>query len=159
MNSIPVHIPPTLLPSQFPCHRPEMWCWKWQSGPFPLPSIPVYTPLDYWQTAVTWGLLPHGSFTRSHRNHSKKQIPPKVQFNHMKLLILYSFELLTQQFCMVQTNRIYLAQSNFNFFLSALLLSSLLIFKPINLLPNGQELTLQRTKKVRKKNLFIKLWL
>lgn len=69
----------------------------------------------------------------------------------MKLLILYSFELLTQQFCMVQSNRIYLAQSNLNFFLSALLLSSLLIFKSINLLPNGQELTLQRTKKVRKK--------
>lgn len=45
---------------------------------------------------------------------------------------------------MVQPNRVYLAQSNFNFITNALLLLPLLTFKPINLPPKGQDPTLHR---------------
>lgn len=59
----------------------------------------------------------------------------------MKLPIFDIFDLITQQFPMVQSDRVYLVQSNFNFFTNALLLLPLLIFKLINLPPHDQELT------------------
>ena len=106
--------------------------------PFPLlfspPNFPSVTDLKRSPDITTSTILPAIYLLTTGKDQSsgvyfhivgllpkslKEEIPLKVQLSHTKQPIFDIFDLLTQQFPVAQPNRVYLVQTNFNFFTEA----------------------------------------